>query len=120
MQGSIGVEFEGVVSGVTEFGMFVEIVSTKCEGMVRLADLDDDFYEVDMENYRIVGKKNKRMITLGDTVQVIVKSTNLERRTIDLKKKKNKDGNKDGNRPANKNIDRDALDFGDSSQSPKR
>jgi ribonuclease R len=84
MQGSIGKEFEGIVSGVTEFGMFVEIVETKCEGMVRLADMDDDFYEVDTDNYRIVGKRNKRMITLGDSVQVLVKSTNLERRTIDL------------------------------------
>lgn len=112
MQSSIGIEFEGVVTGVTEFGMFVEIVSTKCEGMVRLADLDDDFYEVDMENYRIVGKKNKRMITLGDNVQVIVKSTNLERRTIDLELVKNKDVNKTGTR--------DALDFGDRPQWPKR
>jgi len=84
MQGSIGKEFEGIVSGVTEFGMFVEIVETKCEGMIRLADMDDDFYEVDTDNYRIVGKRNKRMITLGDSVQVLVKSTNLERRTIDL------------------------------------
>jgi ribonuclease R len=84
MASSIGKEFEGIVSGVTEFGMFVEIVETKCEGMVRLADMDDDFYDVDMDNYRIVGKRNKRMITLGDSVQVVVKSTNLERRTIDL------------------------------------
>jgi len=84
MQGSIGKEFEGIVSGVTEFGIFVEIIETKCEGMVRLADMNDDFYEVDMDNYRVVGKKNKKMITLGDSVQVIVKSTNLERRTIDL------------------------------------
>ena len=52
--------------------------------MVRLADMNDDFYEVDMDNYRVVGKKNKKMITLGDSVQVVVKSTNLERRTIDL------------------------------------
>jgi ribonuclease R len=118
MQSSIGEEFAGVVTGVTEFGMFVEIVATKCEGMVRLADLDDDFYEVDMENYRIVGKRNKRMITLGDSVQVIVKSTNLERRTIDLELVKNKDVNKDINKAINR--DRDALDFGDSAQSPKR
>ncbi len=108
MQSSLGKEFEGIVSGVTEFGMFVEIVETKCEGMVRLADMDDDFYEVDTDNYRIVGKRNKRMITLGDSVQVIVKSTNLERRTIDLELVKNKD------------VNRDALDFGDKRQSFKK
>ncbi|MFN8416438.1 MAG: ribonuclease R [Cytophagaceae bacterium] len=84
MQSTIGEEFEGIVSGVTEFGMFVEIIATKCEGMVRLADISDDFYEVDMENYRIVGKRNKRMITLGDTVWVKVKNTSLEKRAIDL------------------------------------
>ena len=124
MQGSIGVEFAGIVSGVTEFGMFVELVETKCEGMVRLADMEDDFYEVDMDNYRIVGKKNKRMITLGDTVQVIVKSTNLERRTIDLELVKNIDTNRDVNRGVNRDenrdVNRDALDFGDERKSSKR
>ena len=124
MQGSIGVEFAGIVSGVTEFGMFVELVETKCEGMVRLADMEDDFYEVDMDNYRIVGKKNKRMITLGDTVQVIVKSTNLERRTIDLELVKNIDTNRDVtrgvNRDVTRDVNRDALDFGDERKSSKR
>jgi ribonuclease R len=76
--------FEGIVSGVIEFGIFVEIVETKCEGMVRLTELDDDFYEFDPDNYRIIGKRNKRIITLGDSVKVKVKGTNLEKRTIDL------------------------------------
>jgi ribonuclease R len=76
--------FEGIVSGVIEFGIFVEIVETKCEGMVRLTELDDDFYEFDPDNYRIIGKRNKRIITLGDNVKVKVKNTNLEKRTIDL------------------------------------
>ena len=116
MQSSIGIEFEGIVSGVTEFGMFVELVETKCEGMIRLADMDDDFYDVDMDNYRIVGKKNKRMITLGDSVQVIVKSTNLERRTIDLELVKNRDIN----RAVTRDVNRDALDFGDKRPSSKR
>jgi ribonuclease R len=114
MQSSIGKEFEGIVSGVTEFGMFVEIVETKCEGMVRLADLEDDYYEVDMDNYRIIGKRNKRMITLGDTVQVVVKSTNLERRTIDLELVDNK-----GSREANRDVHRDALDFSDARDTRK-
>lgn len=75
---------EGIISGVTEFGMFVEIVETKCEGLVRMADLEDDFYEADTDNYRIIGKRNKKMFTLGDKVKVRIKRTDLERRTIDL------------------------------------
>lgn len=76
--------FAGIVSGVTEWGIFVEITETKCEGMVRIADLDDDFYEYDEQNYRVIGKRNKRMISLGDEVFVNVKSTDIDRRTIDL------------------------------------
>lgn len=79
-----GEEMEGVISGMIESGLFVEVIETKCEGMVRLADLNDDYYEVDLENYRVVGKKSKKMYTLGDVVIVKVKNTNLERRTIDL------------------------------------
>jgi ribonuclease R len=84
MQETIGKDFDGIVSGITEFGIFVEITETKCEGMVRMADMTDDYYEVDMENYRVFGKRNKRMITLGDLVRVRVKNTNLEKRSIDL------------------------------------
>ncbi|MGI9542782.1 MAG: ribonuclease R [Cyclobacteriaceae bacterium] len=76
--------FEGIVSGVTEWGIFVELIETKCEGMVRMADLDDDYYEFDEENFRVVGKHNKKMITLGDPVKVAVKQTDIDRRTIDL------------------------------------
>ena len=76
--------FDGIVSGVTEWGIYVEITETKCEGMVRIADLDDDYYEFDEQNYRVVGRRNKRMITLGDGVKVSVKSTDIDRRTIDL------------------------------------
>jgi ribonuclease R len=84
MQKMMDQEFDGIVSGVIEYGFFVEIVETKCEGMVRLSDLEDDFYEFDAENYRIFGKRNKKMITLGDKVRVRVKKTDLEKRTIDL------------------------------------
>ena len=76
--------FEGIVSGVTEWGIYVEITETKCEGMVRMMDLDDDFYEYDEQNYRVIGRRNKRMISLGDNVKVRVKSTDIDRRTIDL------------------------------------
>jgi len=76
--------FPGIVSGVTEWGVFVEITETKCEGMVRISDMNDDFYEFDEQNYRIVGRRNKRMISLGDKVTVRVKATDIDRRTIDL------------------------------------
>lgn len=76
--------FDGVVTGVTDFGIFVEITSTNCEGMVRLADLNDDFYELDKENYRLVGKRTGRIITFGEGVKVRVKTTDLERRSMDL------------------------------------
>ena len=52
--------------------------------MVRLSDLRDDYYEFDEENYRVVGQRNKKIITLGDLVQVVVKKTDIDRRTIDL------------------------------------
>ena len=91
MQGMTEKVFEGIVSGIIEHGIFVEIIETKCEGMIRLSDMTDDFYEVDLENYRVFGKKQKRMITLGDTVLVKVKKTDLERRTIDLDLVKEKD-----------------------------
>lgn len=76
--------FSGVVTGVTDFGIFVEITSTSCEGMVRLGDLKDDFYELDKANYRVVGKRTSRVINFGDTVKVSVKGTDLERRSMDL------------------------------------
>lgn len=77
-------DFPGIVSGVTEWGVYVEITETKCEGMVRVSDMNDDFYEFDEQNYRIVGRRNKRMISLGDQVTVRVKATDIDRRTIDL------------------------------------
>ncbi len=77
-------DYEGVVTGVTDFGIFVEMIETRCEGMVRISDLPDDFYEHDPDNYRLIGRNSKRIITFGDKVVVSVKATNLERRSIDL------------------------------------
>lgn len=76
--------FAGIVSGVTEWGVFVEIIETKCEGLVRMADMRDDYYEFDSKNFRLIGKRKKRMITLGDKVNVRVIDTDIDRRTIDL------------------------------------
>ena len=76
--------FEGVISGVTEFGIFVEITENNCEGLVRMQDLSNDFYEFDKVNYRIVGSRTKKMYTFGDQVVVRVKETNLARRSMDF------------------------------------
>lgn len=76
--------FLGVVSGVTEWGIYVEIIETKCEGMVRMSDMKDDYYEFDERNYRVIGRRNKKIISLGDEVRVRVVDTDIDRRTIDL------------------------------------
>ena len=84
MQSVLGQDFDGIVSGVTEWGVYVEITETKCEGMIRMADMDDDFYEYDDKNFRIIGRRNKRIITLGDKLKVKIAKTDIDRRTIDL------------------------------------
>jgi ribonuclease R len=76
--------FEGLISGVTEWGIYVEIVETKCEGMIRLSDMTDDFYEFDEKNYRLVGRRKRKVYTLGDKVNVLVKKTDIDKRLIDL------------------------------------
>lgn len=76
--------YAGLISGVTEWGIYVEIIETKCEGMIRLADMTDDFYEFDEKNYRITGRKNKKVFTLGDRISVRVKKTDVDKRMIDL------------------------------------
>lgn len=76
--------YAGVVTGVTEWGIFVEITETSCEGLIRMNELKDDFYEFDEDNYRIIGRGNKKIITLGDKLTVRVIGTDIDRRTIDL------------------------------------
>jgi ribonuclease R len=69
---------------VTEWGIYVELIETKCEGMIRLADLNDDYYEYDEKNYCVVGRRTRKIYTLGDQVRVKVKKTDIDRRLIDL------------------------------------
>jgi len=76
--------YQGIITGVTDFGVFVEMIETKCEGMVRLADLKDDFYEFDEKNFRIIGRRRKKIYRLGDEVEVRIKKTDVDRRLIDL------------------------------------
>ena len=84
MSEMLGEEFDGIVSGVTEWGIFVEITQTRCEGMVRIADLDDDYYDYDPKRLEEIGRNNKKVIALGDPVKVKVIKTDIDRRTIDL------------------------------------
>lgn len=76
--------WDGIISGVTEFGIFVEITETASEGLIRMVDLKDDFYDYDRDNYRIVGQRNGKVFTFGDKLQVKVKECNLARRSMDL------------------------------------
>lgn len=84
MQDKIGEIFQGVISGVTDWGFYVEELETKADGLVRLADLKDDYYQLDQKNFAIVGQKNKKRYRLGDVVTVRVKKTDLNRKIIDF------------------------------------
>ncbi len=79
----IGEIFDGTVSGVSEWGVYVEEENTKCDGMVRLKDMKDDFYILDEKNYAIVGTKTKKKYTLGDKVKIKVMSADLDKKTLD-------------------------------------
>ena len=77
-------EFPGVISGVTEWGIYVEITSNKCEGMVRIRDIKSDYYIFDEKQFAIVGQSTKQIYQLGDEVVVKVKHTDLERKHLDF------------------------------------
>lgn len=84
LQENIGTTYTGIISGVTEWGMYVEISENKCEGMVRLRDITDDFYVLDEKNYCIIGQRKKKKYQLGDEVQIKVKKVDLSKRQIDF------------------------------------
>ncbi len=77
-------EFKGVISGVTDWGIYIEIIENKCEGMVSIRDIKDDFYAFDKDEYALVGKESKNMYRLGDEVLVKVKDANLLKRHLDF------------------------------------
>lgn len=84
MQDKVGYEYEGMISSLTDWGMYVEIEPTKIEGMVALRDIAGDYYEFDEENYRIVGKRSHTVFMLGDKVKIMVSRANLEQRLLDF------------------------------------
>lgn len=79
-----GKVFDGNISGVSKWGIFVELAISKSEGLIRFTDLDDDFYYLDEDNYRIIGRKGGKIYRLGDEVKVLVKNVNLEQRKLDF------------------------------------
>ena len=84
MQKHLDQEFLGVISGVTEWGIYVEIIENKCEGMVRIRDLKDDYYTFDESLYALVGDRTNNIYQLGEEVIVMVKETDLVRRHLDF------------------------------------
>ena len=83
MLDKIGQEFDARISGVSKWGIFAEITGTKCEGMIRLRDLEDDYYYLDEENYQIIGQRHGYRFKLGDKLKIRVKRIDLARKQMD-------------------------------------
>ena len=83
MQDKVGYTFGGHISGLTEWGMYVEVEPTMIEGMVALRDIRSDFFEFDQDHYRLVGRRSGIIYNLGDPVRIRVKKTNLEQKLLD-------------------------------------
>lgn len=83
MRERLGQVFSGVISGVSEWGIYVEEVETKCEGLVRIKDMEDDFYVLNEKKMELVGKRSKKAYRLGDRVKIKVKNADLEKKVID-------------------------------------
>lgn len=80
----VGQVYQGVISGVTEWGLYVELNENKCEGMIPIRDLDDDYYEMDEKNYCLRGRRTHRTYNLGDELTIKVARANLERKQLDF------------------------------------
>ena len=80
----LGQTYDGVISGVTEWGLYVELNENKCEGMIPIRDLDDDYYEFDEKNYCLRGRRKKRTYSLGDAITIKVARANLEKKQLDF------------------------------------
>jgi ribonuclease R len=84
MSSRIGEEFEGIISGVSEWGIFVELTDNHCEGLVRIRDLRDDYYYVDEKNYCLVGRRTKRKLSLGDKVRIEVLIADIMKKQLNF------------------------------------
>ena len=84
MQGKIGQEFTAIISGVTEWGLFVEEISTKAEGLIKPSRIRDDYYELKGEKYALIGKNTGRVFRLGDKIKVKLIDLNIDQRQLDF------------------------------------
>lgn len=84
MADHVGQVFDGVISGVTEWGIYVELIENKCEGMIPIRDLDDDYYTFDEKNYCLVGRRYHKKFQLGDELTVRVAKANLDKKQLDF------------------------------------
>ena len=84
MKGRVGEEFLGTISGVTEWGVFVEIIENRCEGLIRIKDLRDDQYIIDEKNYCLIGRKSKRKLSLGDKIKIEVLSADMVKKQLNF------------------------------------
>ena len=84
LKDKIGEVFSGVISGVTEWGIYVELEKNKCEGLVRISSIKGDFYVFDKNTYSVIGKSSKKKYQLGDTVNIKIKNTDLHKKQIDF------------------------------------
>ena len=80
----LGQEYDGVISGVTEWGLYVEINENKCEGLVPIRDLDDDYYEFDEKNYCVTGRSSHRVYRLGDPIRIQIARVDMEKKQVDF------------------------------------
>ena len=84
MTAFINQEFEAIISGVTEWGIYAEIIKTKCEGLIKISSMRADYYDFDNNKIQIVGKRTKTIYQLGQKITVKVVNTDINKRTIDL------------------------------------
>ncbi len=84
MSEHVGEEFEGLISGVSKWGIFVEIKENKCEGMVRLSDMEDDYYYLDEENFKVIGYNTRKEYKLGGPIRIRIKRANFLKKELDF------------------------------------
>jgi ribonuclease R len=80
----VGKTFDGIITGVTEWGLYAEDSETKAEGMIKLSSLGDDFYKLDSKTYSIVGEKTKKTYTLGQKIKIKLVSADLDKKQMDF------------------------------------
>lgn len=85
MSDKTGRKYEGIISGVTEWGIYVEIIENHCEGMINIRELDDDYYEYDEDNYCLRGRSGGKVYTLGDKIMIEVVKADLQKKQLDFR-----------------------------------